>query len=110
MQQISFEGQVEGLMVDGSQCSFGAIIQGGVFNDQSPFVLRSSGVNVSLKTGPYHHNTNPIPVAVFGFVQVAFSSVIIILYPLRLGFISPCLPWDISLGISIPFFQLVSKK
>lgn len=109
MQQISFEGRVEGLMVDGSRYSFGAIIQGGVFNDQSPFVLRSSGVNVSLKTGPYHHNTDPIPVAVFRFVQVA-SSVVIILYLLRLGFTSPRLPWDISLGISIPFFQLVSKK
>lgn len=72
MQQISFEGQVERLMADGSQYSFGAIIQGGVFNDQSPFVLRSSGVNVSLKTGLYHHNTNPIPAAVFRFVQVAF--------------------------------------
>lgn len=46
----------------------GAIIQGVVFNDESP--LRSQGVNVSLKTGPY--NTIPIPVAVFRFVQVAF--------------------------------------
>lgn len=68
MQQISFEGRVEGLMVDSSQYSFGAIIQGGVFNDQSPFVLRSLGVNVSLKTDA------------FRFVQVAFLSVIIILY------------------------------